>query len=159
MNVKQLDDALYDLKKQFGVKFQLFDITGVQSNIETGYKNVDTKVSPVCGFSLPKKMTREFLQSFSRGEGSQFNYGGLDDISVIVIIVRKKDLPKSFDTNLRYEVGYKGKRYNIVEINEFIDGLVYAFNFKHVEGQIPYSQIDRQSSDPVRFQELGGTTA
>lgn len=157
MNVKQLDDALYSLKKEFGVCFELFDVTNVQVNQATGYKKVESDLYIIEGFTLPRSMTREFFNNFASRKGSNnFSYGGYDDTIEAVIIVRTDDLPPNFTTNLTYEAVHNGKRYSTVEINEVVDGLVVSFTFKTVQGQTSYNVIQRQVKENVEIQELGG---
>jgi hypothetical protein len=156
-NTKHINDTLYTLEREYGERFVLVTTRHVGSNVETGYLDVDKQNFNLKGIILPTEYLRKFFQDVGYlRANSNFTYGGLIDFKDVIIIVRKKWIPRGFEANLNHRVLYKGRGYDSVKVEELHVGVAYVFMLKHTEGELNYNVTEVKASDNLTIEELAG---
>lgn len=150
---RQILNALYMLKRQYGGSFDLYRRGSAGSTDHlTGVVIVDKSVININkGIILPTKVIREAVQNISViSANKSFVVGGSYDSSTRTFIIDRRDVPelnlKDFDPTPDDWIVYKGRKYEIKNFEEFEFDSAWVFTGKSVLGDIP-EQIFLLSAD------------
>jgi hypothetical protein len=134
---KYITQIIYQLKKQYGQRVDLYVLSGVSQNPSTG--NVTSTLTkhklnkvPV----LPTNVLRDFQYDLSFiAANKNFTYGGFYDAGTRVVLVDTKDLPVGYTPTLDNYFFIAHQRYNLKSYSEFDEARVIMFTLEEAKNQ------------------------
>jgi hypothetical protein len=136
--------TLYSLKRQYGSRIDLYSLTSVGTDYETGVKTCTKSVNIVrkC-IVLPVKIQREAVQSISHiSANKMFVVGGTYDAGARTFIIDTRDLPTDYEIKVDDWIVYNRRRYDIKSIVEFEQHTAWEIVAREVKGVIPEQIIE-----------------
>lgn len=151
--VRVVREAIYQLKKEFGVPVSVYKASSASTNYETGVKSmtrtsIDVRKCPV----LPSTSIRKFAQSISYLSASKSfaSAGGQGwDQGTRGFIFEARDLPIGYVLEIEDWVVYRGKRHDPKQIEELGDGLGWLVIATEVKGALPEQIIKANIVDDL----------
>lgn len=121
-NVKFIRDALYSLKKDYGVPIKYGVLSKNNIDLDTGLNVVEKKVYLIRkAVLLPTKLLRKFAQDIAYlAANKNFTYGALFDEKTSLFIVDARDLPKGLQLNMDDFLFMKHQRF-VVKTAEILE--------------------------------------
>ena len=118
MNIKHLNDTIYALERDYGLKLKIYHIKQSDVDVETGIRKVVKDLFKVTAVKLPDNMYRKFVQDIAYlAANKNFTYGGLSDYSTTKWVIRSvkwnKNIPMN---NLDLLIEDNGLFYNLKTI-------------------------------------------
>jgi len=160
----QMKRLLYRLKRQYGDRMYLYQVTSSSNNVKTGEIVMDYNVYKIKrGIPLPKQLMRKFAYDLTfLAANKNFQYGAYYDMGIRDYIIETKDLPRAVrDTvkvDLQWHLIYQHKRYNLKEVNSYADGLAMYIVAKQTVQQLPFEWHNKEVSAQIEFfEEVEGT--
>lgn len=143
---------IYALKRQYGARVDVYKVVSSTTDHLTGEKTVVKDVYPVRKAPvLPSRTKREVTQTISIISADKaFVYGGFYDASKREIIIDARDLPKGYEVNPEDYVVFKGKRWDVVNVEKFEYDTGWVLTVKHLPGMPAY-----EIKDILITQDLG----
>jgi len=143
--------ALYLLKKRWGVAVEWYKYLASTFDVETGAKSVDWDVAKIRrGILLPREKAR-----LSAGvSATPFNYGGYFDGDKRTLIIDIRDIPRDWniietDEEINDKIIIANERYQIHKLDKYELGLGYILTLEHVVGSEPDARIDTKASNTI----------
>jgi len=136
---RALRKILYNLKRQYGGRVDVYKLGSTDTNYETGIKTYTRTMIcvPKC-IVLPVKIQREVVQSISQISADKaFVYGGTYDAGTRMFIIDARDLPNDYEIVNDDWLVYDGRRYDIKSITEFEQHAGWTVIGKEVKGVRP----------------------
>lgn len=101
-NMKFIRDALYQMKKDYGVAVKYGRLVTNNLNMETGLTNVSKQVYLIRKAILfPTKLQRKFVQDIAYlAANKNFTYGALFDEKTSIFIIDARDLPRGLQLKI-----------------------------------------------------------
>jgi hypothetical protein len=131
--------TLYNLKRQYGNRVDVYQLNDADTNYQTGEKSVDKTVNIVrkC-IVLPVKIAREVVQTISHiSANKMFVMGGSYDAGTRMFIIDTRDMPNNYEFTNDDWLIYGGRRYDIKSIEEFEYHTAWSIIGKEVRGVRP----------------------
>lgn len=151
--------ALYNLKRQYGGRIQIYKLLGATTNVETGDKEIDKDVYDVRrAIILPTKVFRENIQSISIiSANKKFVQGGRWDAGTKTFIVERRDVPGISELTMDDWIVYASRRFQITDVWEYEFDSGWIINAKMVGGITPKRILNLRGEDNVTFSQEGTT--
>lgn len=101
-NVKFIRDALYQMKKDYGVAVKYGFLEKSSVDMDTGKVTVTKKVYLIRKAILfPTKLQRKFVQDIAYlAANKNFTYGALFDEKTTIFVIDARDLPRGLQLNM-----------------------------------------------------------
>jgi hypothetical protein len=101
-NVKFIRDALYQMKKDYGVAIKYGVLESSNLDMDTGLTTVTKRVYLIRKAILfPTKLQRKFVQDIAYlAANKNFTYGALFDEKTTIFIIDARDLPRGLQINM-----------------------------------------------------------
>ncbi len=138
--------TLYNLKRQYGSRVDVYQLIDTETNYETGVKTASKTATIVykC-IVLPVKIAREVVQTISQISANKaFVYGGSYDSGARTFIIDSRDMPDDYEFTNDDWIVYNNKRYEIKSIEEFEQHTAWVIVGKEVRGVTPEQIIQKQ---------------
>jgi hypothetical protein len=115
-------DTIYQLKREYPLKLDVYRIESAATNVETGKQTTVRTVRRInTAILLPTNLVRTFTYDLAFiSANKNFTVGGFYDLSNRVILIDKADL--DIELTLDDYFGIRGKRYDIKQV-EFLEEL------------------------------------
>lgn len=135
---RQIQQALYRLKRDFGGTIDIYSLQDAQTDARTGVKTIDKTVTRIeRAVVLPAKISRAVEQSISLISANKaFVYGGSYDAGTRVFIVDRRDAPELRLTKDDWIV-YRRRKYEIKAFQDFAFHSSWVITAKTLIGEIP----------------------
>jgi hypothetical protein len=147
--MNHIRQTIYTLKRQYGVKAELYSITDIQSNLETGEKTLQKIVYKINkAVFLPRKIFSELIALI----GGQ-RLGNRVDKQTRFLLIDGKDLPKEYELRQKDYVLIQHQRYNISDIKIFDNNLGYVLTITKITGESPRAIIEESSKDRINISQ------
>lgn len=121
--LRQIDNLLYQLTKVMGSKITIFRLVQDDYDLEEGniVRRWDEHIIKRV-LIMKARQVNDFVYDLSFiAANKNFTYGGYFGYNRRWIIIRKRDLPKSFIPNLTDHVEFEDQRWEVTEITTDID--------------------------------------
>lgn len=118
---RQIQLALYSLKRQYGGTIDLYSLVSSDTDVRTGVKTVSATLTRIWrAVVLPVRVSREVVQSISQiSANKEFVMGGGYDRGVREFIIDRRDTPDLTVLNLDDWIVYNNRKYQIKVVEEF----------------------------------------
>lgn len=128
--------VMYSLKRQWGAPIDLYLMGTSDTDLETGVKTTTKTVYPIrMAIVLPAKILREVIQSIAQISANKaMVYGGTFDSGARVFIIDQRDIRDVNEIREDDWIVYKGRRYEMKQIEEFDLGGAWMITAKRVYG-------------------------
>lgn len=143
--------TLYNLKRQYGSRVDVYKLDGVDTDYETGEKTVSKTVYTVrkC-IVLPVKIAREISKTISQiSANKMFVYGGSYDVGTRMFMIDTRDLPNDYEFTNDDWLVYDGRRYDIKSIEEFEQHTAWTIVGREVKGVRPEQVFSAHITDQL----------
>lgn len=124
-----ISQALYNLEREYQFSIDLYQVTNLGLNLETGKKTI-TKVKheiEKC-IVLPTMLARQYIETL----GSKFDYGGQFDANERLLIINCKYITENVTTD--WYCVFNDERYEVKTVEKFEHQKAYLFKIKRVVG-------------------------
>lgn len=123
-NEQFMRHLIYDLKRDYGFPVIIVKTLSVSMDLESGVKQtvLDYRTVKRAVF-LPARIFRSFVH-----DGSYF------DPTDSVMLLDARDID-DFEIEVDDKVIYNNKEYTVVEVTDFVEGVLYNVRMRHVKGQ------------------------
>lgn len=131
--------VIYSLKRQFGVRLDLYALVKSEVDYETGRKNVEKKCYTILrGILLPRDISRKFNYDLSYiAANKNFTYGGVIDYSRRTIIIDMRDYPAGYKASPGDYAVISHTRYNIEKVEQFDDRQIIVMDVVETKDEPP----------------------
>jgi hypothetical protein len=136
---RQIQTALYSLKRQYGGSIDIYKLTSSAINVRTGEKVLVKTVTHVDrAVVVPARISREVVQSISLiSANKQLVMGGGYDLGVREFIVDRRDCPDLPNLNEDDYIVYNSRKYQIKNFEEFEFNSAWIITGKELIGEVP----------------------
>lgn len=150
--------VLYGLKRQYPARFDIYVMGDQTSDARTGRRTVSKTVHPVeRGIVLPAKMGREEKRSISQISANKgLVQGAFYDTTARRFIVDREEVPGLAEIREDDWVVFNGRKYQIVNVQEFEDSAAWVMTARAILGETP-EQIFLVNADNLLNVEQGST--
>ena len=140
--------ALYILKRSYGAPVSIYIQGACTSNARTGNRTIEKAVYPIDGaIVLPAKLSRNDKRNISViSANKQIVQGGFYDTTQRKFIIDRSNVPDLEKLTENDWLVFKGRKYQVVEVQELEDDAVWVITGKAVLGERP-EQIFLVSAD------------
>ena len=118
---RHLSRTLYSLKRRWPTAIQIHCIIGDPvTDYDSGITTVNSQTFKVRrGIELPRNSVRKFVYDLAYiASNNNFTYGALFDQATKVVIIDRKDLPKTFEVTIDMTATVEGERYQFNTVSE-----------------------------------------
>lgn len=138
-------DVLYGLKRDYGVRMEVYSIRESVVDLETGQKTVEKDVHVIRrAILLPQQLSRSFSYDLSYiAANKNFTYGGTYDKNKRTVILDPRDLPKGFLPGLKDYCLIDHTRYNIKDVDDYTNRQAVLMTIEAVLGENPSAIISQ----------------
>ncbi len=148
--VRRLREAIYGLKREFGVPVDLYEVQPGVTNLATGVKNDVVTRHSLDRVALLPTVT-EYKFHFEPALSKDFRYGGTYDSSTKRFLIDQKDLPWGLKINRNFYLVFEAHRYNVEKIDTLDLDVAYLITGKEVQWEQPYQVIEYAFRDVINF--------
>jgi hypothetical protein len=140
---------LYQLKRQFGAKADLYWESADTVDLATGQRNV-TKLKWCIQRAICLPTVTSAQQLLPAAIIAIWRQGGGGEVGDKQIIIDRRDLPKGFRLEIHnYSVVISRRRYEVLKVEEFEHEAAYLVTLKTLTGVRAYEQIEVTVRDCV----------
>lgn len=145
---RQIQVALYSLKRQYGGSIDIYKLTSSDTNVRTGEKVQVKEVTHVDrAIILPATISRETVQSISLiSANKQLVMGGGYDRGIREFIVDRRDTPDLPNLTEDDWIVYRSRKYQIRKFEEFEFESGWIITAQELIGEMP-EQIHSLNAD------------
>lgn len=147
--------TIYNLKRQYGDRVDVYKLLSSVTNHLTGEKTVVKQVHSVYRAPvMPYRIKRAVNQTISIiSAGKDFVYGGFYDAAKREILIDARDLPQGYEIRPEDYVVYNGERWDVVAAERFEIDAGWVLDVKHLPGQPAYQINEILVSSDLAFTE------
>lgn len=151
----QMRRILYRLKREYGYKLWLYNVTTVSNNVQTGEIDKTYNIYPVKrGIVLPKLLSRKFAYDLTYlAANKNFQYGAYYDMGMRDIMIEPRDLPNDITPDLRWHILYDHKRYEIKSLDYFDQRIAMIITAHQTTHQLPFEWFNKNVETQIEFFE------
>jgi hypothetical protein len=141
-----ISKVIYRLKKEYGLPLELYSITDIQIDLETGIKQLTKQIYKIKkAILLPRRMFSETV--ILLGGSRQFQ--DKLDKQKRQIIIDVKDYPKDYIVRPKDYIIIQHERFNIIEAELYDNKLAVVLTVTKIIGEQPAAVINASVKDTL----------
>lgn len=143
-------EAIYGLKREYGIPGDLYILIDSTSNLETGERIVKKEVFRIKRvILLPRRLYNNVVTLV--GGTQKIHHGATTDQSERLIIIDSKDYPKDYTVSKEDYFVINRTRYNVLEVQDFESKLAVLLKVRQIEGELPRQILDVRANTSVNL--------
>jgi hypothetical protein len=150
-------DVLYQLKRDYGFPIDIYQKTETKVDFITGRKLTERKKYHIHkAIVLPTVLIRKYSQILYR-EQKDMKYGGYYDVSARMVIIDRRDLPKTVVLTIDDYALYDQGRYEFKSVDELEHRQGYVLMIQETKGTLPREVLTASVSQLLSLSQVVGT--
>ena len=154
----QIRRRIYAMKQRFGVPGDLYKLSIVTPNYETGGKDAATTVKHIPKMIMinnPDHLMFKYDLGYLRAN-SNFTYGGHFEVGDGYVVIDGLDLGTT-NVVVKDYIVYENKRWDIKDILELEGHAGYILHVRHTTGTLPSQQIKMTVAQQLSLEETNAS--
>jgi hypothetical protein len=156
----QVRRALYSLKRDYGARIDIYQLTNSTTDPRTGAKVVSKVMFPVTrGIVMPEKLDRTAVQSIALiSSNKEFVSGGTYDKGTRDFIVDRRDCPLLPELTADDWIVYAGAKYQIKSVEKFEVEAGWIITATKINGEVPEQFLIGKADHLLNFVSVATAT-